>query len=185
MFGTNRLCACTTLRLFPHSLCVYHTLLPLSLTHCPAFYHFILFFVSVLQIRLSHPSQFMSFHSSHQRQRPTVITSVISQLMTCAIKKRCFKVWCYSHLEITPNMLPCISKTLTHFLQSPFQKRVYLYVTLAFLSLISAAIKYTHSLLLGLSWPMHCRIFRISNALLLRYFCVVRKYEFIAFLSNY
>lgn len=79
MFGTNRLCASTTRCLFPHSLCVCHTPLPLSLTHCPAFYHSIL--------HLFHPSHFMLLHSVlSPRQPPTVITSVISELMNCAVK---------------------------------------------------------------------------------------------------
>lgn len=56
MFGTNRLCACTTLRPFPHSLCVCHTLLRPSLAHCPAFYHSILFC-----IRPTHPSSLSRF----------------------------------------------------------------------------------------------------------------------------
>lgn len=51
VFGTNRLCACTTLRPFPHSLCVCHTLLRPSLAHCPAFYHSILFCICP-----THPS---------------------------------------------------------------------------------------------------------------------------------
>lgn len=78
MFGTNRLYASNTRCLFPHSLCVCHTLLPHSLTHCRAFYHSIL--------HLFHPSHFMLLQSVlSPRQPPTVITSVISWLMNCAL----------------------------------------------------------------------------------------------------
>lgn len=63
MFGTNRLSACTTRCLFPHSLCVCHTLLTHSLTHCPAFYHSIL--------HLFHPSHFMLWHSVLFTKTPT------------------------------------------------------------------------------------------------------------------
>lgn len=91
MFGTNRLCVCTTQCMFPHFLCVCHTLLPYSLTHCSAFYHSIL--------HIFRPSHFMLLHSILFAKTATYC-HYFSQLTANELSLKKKKKRCYCNLGI-------------------------------------------------------------------------------------